>query len=125
MFDEGGSLKSPTTPQTRIWTPPGAEQRFLLLPRAWLKDPGGEARHDIAAAPRGPPHGFRRLRLHGPRLRRLRKSCPTSGQAAGTVASVESGQTLPSDSYQSNFSVNFVFSNSISENTGPQEAPDS
>ncbi len=121
----GGVFKVTHSPPNQNMEAPGAAQRFLLLTRAWLKDPGGEARHHIAAAPRGHPHRFRRLRLHGPRLRRLRKPCPTSGQAAGTVASVESGQTLPSDSYQSNLSVNFVFSNSISENTGPQEAPDS
>ena len=57
MFYEGGFSKSPTAPQTRIWKPPGAAQRFLLLPRAWLKDPGVRRGMILPLPPVVPPTG--------------------------------------------------------------------
>ena len=89
----GGVFKVTHSPPNQNMEATWCGAAFFAVAPGLAQGSWGEARYDIAAAPRGPPHRFRRLRLHGPRLRRLRKPCPTSGQAAGTVASVESGQT--------------------------------
>ena len=68
---------------------------------------------------------FRLHRLHDPRLRPPRKSCPTSGQAAGTVASVDFSLNPPPHGYFLMFPVIFVFYFDFGQTKGAQRGPNS